>query len=57
MVARTANVVLLDFAYQAQIWKVPRRVEAKVEWRQDELFPRVGFFVPFLVSRPPVSVN
>ncbi len=34
-----------DFAYQAQSWNVPRRVVAKVEWRQDELFPRVGFIV------------
>ena len=34
-----------DFAYQAQSWSVPRRVVAKVEWHQDELFPRVGFIV------------
>ena len=34
-----------DFAYQAQSWDVPRRVIAKVEWRQGELFPRVGFIV------------
>ena len=31
-----------DFAYQAQSWDVPRRVIAKVEWHQGELFPRVG---------------
>ena len=29
-----------DFAYQAQSWSVPRRVVAKVEWHQGELFPR-----------------
>jgi len=34
-----------DFAYQAQSWNVPRRVAAKVEWHQGELFPRVGFIV------------
>ena len=34
-----------DFAYQAQSWDVPRRVIAKVEWHQGELFPRVGFIV------------
>ncbi len=34
-----------DFAYQAQSWNVPRRVVAKVEWHQGELFPRVGVIV------------
>ena len=34
-----------DFVYQAQSWNVPRRVVAKVEWHQGELFPRVGFIV------------
>jgi len=34
-----------DFGYQAQSWNVPRRVVAKVEWHQGELFPRVGFIV------------
>jgi len=34
-----------DFTYQAQSWRVPRRVVAKVEWHQGELFPRVGFIV------------
>ncbi len=34
-----------DFAYQAQSWSTPRRVVAKVEWYQSELFPRVGFIV------------
>ena len=32
-------------AYQAQSWHLPRRVVAKVEWHQGELFPRVGFIV------------
>ena len=34
-----------DFVYQAQSWNVPRRVVAKLEWHQGELFPRVGFIV------------
>jgi len=34
-----------DFAYQASSWDKPRRVVAKVEWHQGELFPRVGFIV------------
>src|SRR5918992_1250241 len=34
-----------DFAYQAQSWNIPRRVVAKVEWHQGELFPRAGFIV------------
>ena len=34
-----------DFVYQAQSWDTPRRVVAKVEWHQGELFPRVGFVV------------
>jgi len=34
-----------DFLYQAGSWERPRRVVAKVEWHQGELFPRVGFVV------------
>ena len=34
-----------DFNYQAASWDRPRRVVAKVEWHQGELFPRVGFIV------------
>ena len=34
-----------DFWYQARSWDRPRRVVAKVEWHQGELFPRVGFIV------------
>ncbi len=44
-----------DFAYQAQSWNVPRRVVAKVEWHQGELFPRVGFIVTNL-SYPPKGI-
>ena len=34
-----------SFRYQANSWKKPRRVVAKVEWHAGELFPRVGFIV------------
>ena len=34
-----------SFRYQAESWKKPRRVVAKVEHHQGELFPRVGFIV------------
>ena len=34
-----------SFVYQAQSWDRSRRVVAKVQWHQGELFPRVGFIV------------
>jgi hypothetical protein len=34
-----------SFMYQAGSWDCERRVVAKVEWHQGELFPRVGFIV------------
>ena len=40
-----------SFRYQAQSSDHPRRVVAKVEWHQDELFPRVGFIVTDLSGR------
>jgi Transposase DDE domain group 1 len=40
-----------SFSYQAQSWKKPRRVVAKVEWHTGELYPRVGFVVTNL-ARP-----
>ena len=44
-----------NFSYQAQSWKIPRRVVAKVECHPGELYPRVGFIVTNL-SRPPERV-
>ncbi|HLE81273.1 MAG TPA: IS1380 family transposase [Dehalococcoidia bacterium] len=41
-----------DFLYQASSWERPRRVVAKVEWHQGELFPRVGFLVTNLGAKP-----
>ena len=40
-----------SFGYQAQSWKKPRRVVAKVEWHPGELYPGVGFIVTNL-ARP-----
>ena len=45
-----------DFVYQTQSWDIPRRVVAKVEWHQGELFPRVGFVVTNL-NLPPEGVT
>lgn len=39
------KVQLFEFPYQAMTWKKRRRVVCKVEWHNDELFPRVGFIV------------
>ena len=41
-----------DFWYQAGSWDRPRRVIAKVEWHQGELFPRVGFIVTNMSAGP-----
>jgi hypothetical protein len=38
-------VLFHDFYYRAASWDQARRVVAKVEWHQDELFPRIGFLV------------
>ena len=38
-------VLYHSFSYQAGSWNKPRRVVAKIEWHQGELFPRVGFVV------------
>ncbi len=41
-----------DFLYQAVSWDKPRRVVGKVEWHRGELFPRVGFIVTNLSTKP-----
>jgi hypothetical protein len=48
---REPQVFHASFSYQAQSWTKPRRVVAKVEWHQGELYPRVGFIVTNL-TRP-----
>jgi hypothetical protein len=45
-----------SFHYQANGWTRAPRVVAKVEWRQGELYPRVGFIVTNL-SRPPERIS
>ena len=37
-----------SFRYQAESWKIARRVVAKIEFHCEELFPRVGFIVTTL---------
>jgi len=39
------KVLYESSSYQAKSWDQTRRVVAKVEWHQGELFPRVGFIV------------
>ena len=48
---RRPKVYYHSFQYQAKSWHQPRRVVAKVEWHQGELFPRVGFIVTNLNKR------
>jgi DDE family transposase len=48
---RKPQVFFASFSYRAQSWSKPRRVVAKVEWHQGELYPRVGFIVSNL-TRP-----
>jgi hypothetical protein len=45
-----------SFSYQAESWSKPRRVVAKVEWHQGELYPRVGFLVTNL-KRPAARIS
>jgi hypothetical protein len=42
---RKPRVFYHSFSYRAASWTKSRRVVAKVEWHQGELFPRVGFIV------------
>ncbi|MBW2062531.1 MAG: transposase [Deltaproteobacteria bacterium] len=37
--------MIFDFHYQAGSWNKPRRVVCKIDWSQEELFPRKGFIV------------
>src|SRR4051812_50214909 len=48
---RKPQVFHASFSYQAQSWSRPRRVVAKVEWHQGELYPRGGVIVTNL-KRP-----
>ena len=50
------QVFFASFSYQAQSWTKPRRVVAKVDWHQGELYPRVGFIVTNL-KRPAERIS
>ncbi|MGO9567538.1 MAG: IS1380 family transposase [Desulfomonilaceae bacterium] len=39
------QIRLVDLRYQAKTWDRERRVVAKIEWHDGELFPRIGFIV------------
>jgi hypothetical protein len=49
--SRKPKVFFHSFQYQAKSWHQARRVVAKVEWHQGELFARVGFIVTNLTWR------
>jgi hypothetical protein len=49
--SRKPKVSYHSFQYQAKSWQRSRRVVAKIEWHQGELFPRVGFIVTNLSWR------
>ena len=46
------KVLYAECTYRAESWDHFRRVVAKVEWHQGELFPRVGFIVTNLMWYP-----
>jgi len=46
-----------DFKNQASSWHKRRRVVAKVEWHEGDLFPRVGFIVTNMSARARGIVN
>ena len=46
-----------SFSYRAASWTKSRRVVAKVEWHQGELFPRIGFIVTNMSSSPDAVVH
>jgi len=54
---RKPIVLYGDFNYQAASWDKPRRVVAKVEWHQGELFPRIGFIVTNMSTRAKAVVH
>jgi hypothetical protein len=49
--SKKPKVLYNDFSYRAGTWERSRRVIAKIEWHQGELFPRVGFIVTNLSAR------
>jgi hypothetical protein len=54
---RKPVVFFHSFSYRAASWDRPRRVIAKVEWHQGELFPRIGFIVTNMSTSPDAVVH
>jgi hypothetical protein len=50
--SKKPKVFFHSFSYRAASWNKSRRVVAKVEWHQGELFPRIGFIVTNLQRKP-----
>ncbi|MBC7231612.1 MAG: IS1380 family transposase, partial [Actinobacteria bacterium] len=46
------KVIYHDFSYRAGSWDRSRRIIAKIEWHQGELFPRAGFIMTNLKGKP-----
>jgi hypothetical protein len=55
--AQEAEGIFRSFSYRAASWDMPRRVVARVEWHQGELFPRIGFIVTDMSSSPDAVVH
>ncbi len=55
--SKKPKVFFHDFSYRAASWKKSRRVIAKVEWHEGELFPRIGFIVTNMSSSPEAVVH
>jgi hypothetical protein len=55
--SNTPVVWYAGFLYQAKSWSCARRVVAKVEWHNGELFPRIGFIVTNLKRSPKAVVR
>jgi len=49
--SRRPVVWVHDFKCRAASWQKKRRVVAKVEWQQGDLFPRVGFIVTSMSAK------
>jgi hypothetical protein len=54
---RKPVVLFHSFSYRAASWDMPRRVVARVEWHQGELFPRIGFIVTNMSFSPDAVVH
>jgi len=51
------KVFFHSFSYRAKSWRRSRRIIAKIEWHEGELFPRVGFILTNLKRKPEKAVR